>query len=61
VTLETTGCLHFDGNRNYLEQIMYQPVSYCSSIDKNNPSRVFNGFLEFNVDYTSRFPKLDAG
>ncbi len=44
--------LHFDINRNYLEQIMYQPAGYSTSVDKNNPSRVFNNFREFNVDYS---------
>jgi hypothetical protein len=44
--------LHFSSARNYLEQIMYQPTSYKTCVDQNNPSRVFNQFLEFKVDYT---------
>jgi hypothetical protein len=44
--------MHFSAARNYIEQIMYQPHSYKTCVDKNNPSRVFNQFLEFNVDYT---------
>ncbi len=44
--------MHFDTNLNYLEQIMYQPASYSTTVDKINPSRVFNNFLEFSVDYT---------
>lgn len=44
--------LHFDANRNYLEQIMYQRSSISCTVDKNNPARVFSGFLEFNVDYS---------
>ncbi len=46
--------LHFSisNSCNYLEQIMYLPASYIMSVDQNNPSRVFNQFLEFNVDYT---------
>jgi hypothetical protein len=44
--------LHFSANRNYLEQIMYQPHSYVACVDQNNPSRVFNQFLEFSVDYS---------
>lgn len=44
--------LHFSGACSYLEQIMSQPHSYAVSVDPNNPSRVFNQFLEFNVDYT---------
>ena len=44
--------MHFSVPGNYLEQIMYQPHSYATTVDPNNPSRVFNQFLEFNVDYT---------
>jgi len=43
--------LHFSAALNYLEQIMYQPFTWLSCVDQNNPSRVFNQFLEFNVDY----------
>jgi hypothetical protein len=49
---ENHRALHFSAQRNYLEQIMYQPHSYRTAVDQNNPSRVFNQFLEFNVDYT---------
>lgn len=31
---------------------MYQPFTHLSSVDKNDPSRVFNQFLEFHVDYS---------
>ena len=31
---------------------MYQTHSYIACVDQNNPSRVFNEFLEFSVDYT---------
>ena len=31
---------------------MYQPHSYMACVDQNNPSRIFNQFLEFKVDYT---------
>ena len=44
--------LHISSSQNYLEQIMWQPHSYTDSVDANNPSRVFNQFLEFSVDYT---------
>ena len=44
--------LHFSAALNYIEQIMYQPHSYKACVDQNNPSRVFNQFLEFKVDYT---------
>ena len=44
--------LHFSSAAQYIEQIMYQPLSHSSCIDQNNNSRIFNQFLEFNVDYT---------
>ena len=44
--------LHFSADLHYLEQIMYQPFTHLSSVDKNDPSRVFNQFLEFHVDYS---------
>ena len=44
--------LHFSSELRYLEQIMYQPFTRLSSVDKNHPSRVFNQFLEFSVDYS---------
>jgi len=49
--------LHFSASCNYIEQIMYQPVSYIASVDQNNPSRVFNQFWEFSVDYTKPLPQ----
>lgn len=44
--------MHFDSNFNYLDHIMCLPHSYSISVDKNNPERVFNQFLEFKVDYS---------
>ncbi len=44
--------LHFAAGCTYLEQIMHQPHSYVACVDQNNPTRVFNQFLEFRVDYT---------
>ncbi|MGD0812857.1 MAG: hypothetical protein ABSA83_04580 [Verrucomicrobiota bacterium] len=44
--------MHFSAGCKYIEQIMYQAHSYLASVDRNNPSRVFNQFLEFRVDYT---------
>lgn len=43
--------LHFDRDLRYLEQIMFMPVTYVTSVDPNQPSRVFAGLLEFAVDY----------
>ncbi len=49
--------LHFSGALTYIEQIMYQPHSYKTCVDQNNPSRIFNEFLEFSVDYTKPLPQ----
>jgi hypothetical protein len=35
----------------YQEQISYVPVSYLSSVDLNDPTRVFSGMLEYKIDY----------
>jgi hypothetical protein len=43
--------LHFSVALNYIEQIMYQPHSYVACVDQTDPTRVFNQFLEFKVDY----------
>jgi len=44
--------LHFSGSQAYLEEIMYQPFSYSATVDLTDPTRVFNQFLEFKVDYS---------
>lgn len=50
--------LHISASRTYLEQIAYQPHSYLTTIDLNNPNRVFSNFLEFKIDYSK---SLKAG
>jgi hypothetical protein len=45
--------LHFSAAQEYLEQLMFQPWSYSVCACQNNPNRVFNEFLEFNVNYTN--------
>jgi hypothetical protein len=50
---ENHRCLHFSRDQNYLEEIMYQPLSYCTCACQNNNSRVFNQFLEFSINYTN--------
>ncbi len=49
--------LHFSAAGNYIEQIMHQPHSWIACVDQNDPSRVFNQFLEFKVDYTKPLPQ----
>ena len=43
--------LKFSSNRVYQDQIMWQPGFYNAHVDRNNPSRVFADYLEFDVDY----------
>lgn len=44
--------LHFNMNRQLLHEINFQPHSYMATVDVNQPSRVFNRFTEYNVDYS---------
>jgi len=44
--------LHLSAQRQYLGQIMYMPITYHVAVDPAQPSRVFNRFLEFAVDYS---------
>ena len=44
--------LHFSAQRRYLDQIMYIPHSRVATVDTQDPTRVFSGFLEFKVDYS---------
>ncbi|WP_321826391.1 YncE family protein [Maribacter dokdonensis] len=43
--------IKFDVNRNYQDEFMFLRATYACNVDKVNPSRVFAGFQEFNVDY----------
>lgn len=44
--------MHFNADRTYKEQVAWAPNSRSSSVDPNNPKRVFCGFVEFERDYT---------
>jgi hypothetical protein len=44
--------MHFASNRTYIDQIMSMPCTYSIAVDPNNPTRVFNNFLEFKIDYS---------
>ncbi|MEZ4805632.1 MAG: PA14 domain-containing protein, partial [Bacteroidia bacterium] len=44
--------LHFSSNRTFIERIMSLPHSYSVQADINNPTRVFNEYLEFKIDYS---------
>ncbi len=43
---------HYSAARTFINRIMCLPHSYSTVVDRNNPNRVFNEYLEFNVDYT---------
>jgi hypothetical protein len=43
---------HYSASRSFIDRIQYMQHSYSSAVDKNNPKRVFNQFLEFAVDYS---------
>lgn len=40
--------LHYNSSKTYLENISYLPMNYNCGVNKNEPTRVFAGFLEFN-------------
>lgn len=44
--------LRFGTNRTVVDRIMFLPKTYNSTVDSNDPTRVFAGFLEFKVDYS---------
>ncbi len=44
--------LHFSTSRQLLHEFNYQPHTYMATVDGNNPSRVFNRFTEYHVDYS---------
>lgn len=43
---------HYAANRTFIERVMVIPHSYSIAADPNAPTRVFNEYLEFAVDYT---------
>lgn len=40
---------HFQSDFTYIERIMWLPHSYSVEVDKNNPTRVFNEYRQFEV------------
>jgi hypothetical protein len=45
--------LKYSSTGVYISQIAYVPMNYNCSVDRNNPTRVFAGFLEYKVNYPS--------
>jgi len=44
--------LKFNSSNTYVTTIISQPASYAVFVDKNNITRVFSDFLEFEIDYS---------
>ncbi|WP_266363599.1 PKD domain-containing protein [Tellurirhabdus rosea] len=42
----------YSSSRTWQDRIMYLPRSYSIAVDPNNPTRVFNEYLEFAIDYS---------
>ncbi len=45
--------LHYTATGVYIDQVTYIPMNYNCSVDRNNPTRVFAGFLEYKITYPS--------
>ncbi len=44
---------HYDSAKNFINRIMSLGATYSTWVDKKNIHRVWAGYLEFNVDYTT--------
>lgn len=50
---ENSRALHLSADRRtVLDELTFQGMDYCASVDVNNPTRVFNSYKEFRVDYS---------
>lgn len=49
---DTNRLLVFNASWAYQKQLMWLPQTYFSSVDENDPTRVFGAFLEYQVDYS---------
>ena len=43
---------HYSANRTFVDCIMYMPNVYKTSVDKNNPKKLYADFMEFEIDYS---------
>jgi hypothetical protein len=43
---------HYAADRTFIDRIMYLPHSYGIVVDKNNPRKLINGLMEFDIDYS---------
>ena len=44
--------MHYGQNKNFIKKIQYIPDWLMLSVDKNNASRLFIDYLEFEIDYS---------
>ena len=52
---------HYNSSLSYLNNVLFIGNSYSTWVDANNINRVFNSFMEFNVDYSVQTPTGMAG
>ena len=43
---------HYSSSRTFIDRIMYLPHSYSVAVDRNDPTKVFNEYMEFKIDYS---------
>jgi flagellar hook assembly protein FlgD len=43
---------HYAADRTFIDRIMYMPHSYSVEGIKNDPTRIFNEYMEFAIDYS---------
>jgi len=48
----TSRLLHISAARTYREQVAWRQTNYVDSVDPNDPTRLFAGWLEYKVDYS---------
>jgi hypothetical protein len=51
---------HYTADRTFIDRIMYVPHSYSVVVDKNNPKKLFNGLMEFDIDYSKKLDEPGA-
>jgi hypothetical protein len=43
---------HYSPSRQFINRVMFLPISYSVTVNSNNPRRIFSGYLEFDIDYS---------
>jgi len=52
---------HYNSSNSFINRIMAMGPSYSTYVDKNNINKVFNGSLEFAIDYSVQNPTGTSG